>query len=307
MENENCINAELYPDTDNHCPFSNKKPYRHNLLSDLPKRNTNKLKGTIWNLLAPSVFDIFLCMICLCGTSWAWFQISRSSSITQIQTADYAVEIWWNGQQGFQTLDGKSIYIVQLTANTTYQIKIQGAGTAQTGFCKVIFEGKEYTTEQIALNNDFSFTIHASQDSELQITSQWGTCAEQLAENKIVDGGTIGTNNSQQQENQEPEPETTADLEQPEQNSKQETPQDTLENTEGEKQNPEQSEETTDQNQTTEQENQEEEKTEEPETEVVSEPDLSQEAEPATQKLDNDSRAIETQEENLQTEETPLS
>lgn len=304
MENENCINAELYPDTDNHCPFSNKKPYRRKLLSDLLERNTKKSQDNIWNILAPSVFGILLCLICLCGTSWAWFQISRSSNVTPIQTADYAVKIWWDRQPESLPLDGKSIYKVQLTANTTYQIKIQGVGTAKTGFCKISFEGKEYITDQIDSGKEISFTVNASKASELQITTQWGTCAEQSAENKIANGGTIGENNSQQQENPEPETETTADTEQPEQNSEQETPQDTLENTEIEEQNPEQPEETTDQNQTTEQENQEEEKPEEPETEAVPETELSQDSEPTTQELENSGRAVENQEENLQPEET---
>lgn len=305
MENENCINAERYPNTDNHCPFSNKKPYRRKLLSDLLKQNTKKSQDTIWSILAPSVFGILLCMICLCGTSWAWFQISRSSNVTPIRTAEYSVEIFWGESTESQTINGDGCNF-QLAENTSYQIKLQAQGTAKTGFCKISFEGKEYITEQIDSGQEISFTVNASQVSELQIATQWGTCAEQSAENKIVNGGTIGENNLQQQENPEPETETTADSEQSEQDSEQETPQDTLENTGIKEQNPEQPEETTDQNQTTEQENQEEEKPEESETEVeaVPETELSQDSEPTTQELENSGRAVETSEENLQTEET---
>ena len=281
MENENYINAEICLNADK----NSREP--------------------IWNILATPLFSILVCMICLCGTSWAWFQTSRSNNVPPIQTADYALKLQWNEETETQTIDGNGCKF-QLMANTSYQIKLQAEGTARTGFCRIVFEDIVYYTDQIALGEEISFTVNTTKDSVIEIASQWGTCAEQASENKIPNGGKIGADISKQEETPEPETETTADSEQPEQNSKQETPQNTLENTETEEQKPEQPEETTDQKQITEQENQEKEKTEEPETEVgaVPETEFSQDSEPITQELENSEKAVETPEEDLQPEET---
>ncbi len=44
---------------------------------------THKEKVTndrsIYRILAPSVLGIFICAICLCGASWAWFTASTST------------------------------------------------------------------------------------------------------------------------------------------------------------------------------------------------------------------------------------
>ena len=44
---------------------------------------------SIYRILAPSVIGIFICAICLCGASWAWFTASTSTGTTAIQSSSY--------------------------------------------------------------------------------------------------------------------------------------------------------------------------------------------------------------------------
>lgn len=150
-----------------------------------------KERESIWHMLAPSLMGIVLCVVCLCGTSWAWFTVSRSSSVTPIQTANYIVGLTVDGEAVPQTLDGNSILTMQLSAGQAYQVALKANGTASTGYCKVTFEGHTYYTDQIGKDDTLAFTVNASQDSTMEIESQWGTCALASVD-KIAAGAVIG-------------------------------------------------------------------------------------------------------------------
>lgn len=159
---------------------------------------------SIWHLLAPSLMGICLCVVCLCGTSWAWFTASRSSSVTPIQTANYTVALTVDGQDVPQTLDGESIMKIQMSGGQSYAISFKANGTASTGYCKVTFEGKTYYTNQIGADDTFSFTVNTSQDSTMEVEAQWGTCALESVD-EITSGAVIGEQLSQSDENNTPD------------------------------------------------------------------------------------------------------
>lgn len=154
----------------------------------------------IWHLLAPSVMGIFLCVVCLCGTSWAWFTASRSSSVTPIQTAVYTVGLTVDGQDVPQTLDGARIMQIGMTKGQTYRVSLKANGTASTGYCKVTFEDKTYYTDRIGADDTLAFTVNASKDSTMEIEAQWGTCALESVD-KIAAGSVIGEQLTQQEVN----------------------------------------------------------------------------------------------------------
>lgn len=172
-------------------------------LSSAPfKVKTEKKKDSVWQILAPSLIGLFLCIACFCGTTWAWFSVSRSSNIASVKTASYEVNIGLTDSSQtnkIELLDGKSIYKADLSENHSYIFCLQAEGEATTGFCKVIFEGVEYYTDQIAKDSSLSFTVNTSQNKEIQIECFWGTCAVQDG-TKISNGSIIGTSASENQD-----------------------------------------------------------------------------------------------------------
>lgn len=140
--------------------------------------------------LAPSVISIFMCALCLCGTSWAWFTSTQTSSVANIQTATYSVSVAATAKKGDSPVvkpGDNGAWTITLGSDNEYTIKLTASGTAKSGYCKIELGETTYFTPQIAPNNDFTYTVKAYGGGELTITPQWGTCS---ATDNIVNAGT---------------------------------------------------------------------------------------------------------------------
>lgn len=131
----------------------------------------------IYHVLAPSVVAVFICTICLCGTSWAWFTASHTGSVTTIQSANYSVTVTASPSDTSTVTTANGIYEASLEGGTEYTVNITASGTATGGYCRVEFCGLTYHTPQIKSGSSFSFGIIAYEDGTVTVTSQWGTCA----------------------------------------------------------------------------------------------------------------------------------
>ncbi len=143
-------------------------------------RHGKKAKRTdgLFHILAPSVTGIFVCALCLCGASWAWFTATQTSSVTYIKAAAYTVDVTAaTGEAHVKAASNNGIYTVALEADKCYEITITANGTANNGYCTVTFGEKVCYTPQIKKNTAFTFKVNAYQSGPLKITPQWGTCA----------------------------------------------------------------------------------------------------------------------------------
>lgn len=138
------------------------------------------------HLLAPSIMGGVLCILCLCGTSWAWFTASVSTAATTIQTAAYTVSVTVTPEVTPTTENE-----FDLAAGGTYEITLTPTGTAKTGFCKISLETKTYYTGQLT-SGKLTFTVNAGSGGKLTVTPEWGTCAVSSPDNTISNGDTIG-------------------------------------------------------------------------------------------------------------------
>lgn len=147
----------------------------------------------IYHLLAPSLICTCVCMVCLCGASWAWFSAAYTSPVTGITAAVYDVEVTvtdsTDGEADVPVTSQNLCCQLSLDAEHIYNVGIRATGTASSGYCSVIIDGTTYYTPQISPNSDFTFTVKANQASTMQIIPQWGTCA--VADSNITSGATI--------------------------------------------------------------------------------------------------------------------
>lgn len=154
------------------------------------KMTTQKPGGDgLAHLLAPSIMGGVLCILCLCGTSWAWFTASVSTAATTIQTAAYTVSV--TATEGGTAVQPSAENKFDLAAGKAYEIAISPTGTAKTGFCKISLGTETYYTGQLT-SGTLTFTVYAGSDGTLTVTPEWGTCAVSSTENTIPNGGTIG-------------------------------------------------------------------------------------------------------------------
>ncbi len=155
-----------------------------------PKQTKNeKQTEGLFHILAPSVFAIFACMVCLCGISWAWFSVSVSTATATITTPSYTLNCKINEETEIALQNEGNSYTVQAAQNTdsavqsdraqinTCVITLTASGTSgATGYCKVVIGEEIYYTEQIIVGNSLTFTAHVPAETKIEFYPRWGNC-----------------------------------------------------------------------------------------------------------------------------------
>lgn len=163
-----------------------------------PKRiETKEQSDGLLHLLALSAVGLCACLICLCGTTWAWFTATASSGTTVIQAATYTVDVSAENES-VKTTPESGTTTVTFTAAGEYTITLTPSGTAQNGYCKISYAEGDYYTGQLTTDK-LHFTVNADADSKLTVTPQWGSYS---GDPNLSSGDTIGnTTGNTQQEN----------------------------------------------------------------------------------------------------------
>ena len=162
-------------------------------------KKENRSDG-IFHILAPSLIGICLCAVFLCGASWAWFTAGTTTGTTEIQSSYYKLLYQVNEDTDTTELaEAGTSYT--LTANGCV-IKLKATGTAgATGYCSIKVGNETYYTEQIFVDDTFTFTVNASAGTNIILTPKWGTYSHTAT---IQDNGEIDATGSQQSNTQEP-------------------------------------------------------------------------------------------------------
>ncbi len=148
--------------------------------------------ASIYRSLAPSLAGMALCTVCLCGTSWAWFTATATTSIQAIQTPEYHLtyQVGTDAKETELAAGGTSYTLTDDTARIT--LKATGTSGA-TGYCSITIGDKTYYTEQFFADSTFTFTVSAAEGTEIKLTPKWGTYSGTA---NVVNKGTIGTSSN---------------------------------------------------------------------------------------------------------------
>ena len=122
----------------------------------------------ILRLLMPSVVGIIICMVCLAGSSWAWFSASVQTRPQNIQAAEYELSV---------AVNGKSMHgSIELEEGKSYTITLTASGTAEKfgGYCKLEGAGKTFYTEQVLPGHTLTFTFSPDEAGTYTFTPVWG-------------------------------------------------------------------------------------------------------------------------------------
>ena len=147
--------------------------------------------------LAPAVLCIVLCMVSLCGMTFAWFSASTGSTTQQIQSATYGITATVT-QEGVE-VSATEAQTYTLTAGKNYAFTlVQEEGTtASTGYCVVTLTNANGTTVLYAnpvQKTAFTFTVTAPETEDLKVTltAVWGNLPSTVQEeNMIANGGNV--------------------------------------------------------------------------------------------------------------------
>ena len=140
------------------------------------------------HILAPSAIVLCICMVSLCGMSWAWFTASAGTGATSVKTSTYTLS-YRIGNGEATTFSQDTSYMM---GNESCAITLSAAGTeGATGYCSIQIGDSLYYTNQITADSSYTVTINASKDTSITLTPKWGSCAVRTEENTVANEGTI--------------------------------------------------------------------------------------------------------------------
>lgn len=164
-----------------------------------------KRSDGLMHILAPSVIGIFICAVCLCGVSWAWFTASTSTGTAQIQSSSYKL-LYQVNEDATPTELAETGTAYTLPAGTTsITITLSATGTAgATGYCSIKIGDETYYTEQIRVNDtsEFTFTVKAAAGTQITLIPKWGTYSHAAT---LHNGDVITATGSQPSNTQTPD------------------------------------------------------------------------------------------------------
>ena len=146
-------------------------------------------KRSMHRILAPSIISIFICVVCLCGSSWAWFTATSSANVAAVQSSTYNLS--------YKAGDANDVEIA--VTGTTYEVtsnpciivlKAQGTSGA-TGCCTVQIDNTTYYTEQISADGTYTFTIKTGIGKTITFKANWGNSISKDGLQLLANGGEL--------------------------------------------------------------------------------------------------------------------
>ena len=153
----------------------------------------------ILRLILPSIVGIIFCMICLAGTTWAWFSANIQTRPQTIKAANYDIEVSVKNETGNLVSTDQP-----LEAGQAYQITLTARGTADKfgGYCIVEGGGKTLYSDTLLPGEKLNFTLAPDTTAVYTFTSEWGSHS---GEADITEGSNIGHGAEAEPEPKEPE------------------------------------------------------------------------------------------------------
>ena len=163
------------------------------------KKEIKNNDNNIYHLFLLSIISISFCIICLCGTTWAWFTSAVSTNINTVKSATYSVTVTAikEDSTNISSTVENNITSITFPSNGTYDITISPNGNANKGYCIVNYKNTNYYTENL-ISDNFTFIVNATENDALTITPNWGTCSE-TANILNNENNTIGTSSGGEQ------------------------------------------------------------------------------------------------------------
>ena len=147
-------------------------------------RHSKPADENILRLLMPSVVGIFICMVCLAGSTWAWFSSSVQTVPQTIEVASFDIAVTVN--------DELVPSPVTLEAGQQYTVTLTAAGNAPSGgYCIVTNDtgAALLYTATILPNESLTFVLIPETEAAYTFTAVWGKYSGKA---DITNGCTIG-------------------------------------------------------------------------------------------------------------------
>ena len=141
----------------------------------------------VLQMITPSIIGIALCMVCLAGTSWAWFTSTVQTPPQTIEAANFDISVAVTGEDSQPVDPGQP-----LQAGKEYEVSLTATGTAPSGGYCIVTNNMDTTslyTVTLLPNEKLTFTLIPEQETVYTFTAVWGKYSDNP---DITDGCIIG-------------------------------------------------------------------------------------------------------------------
>ncbi len=135
------------------------------------KTNTDN----IFAMFLLSLLGIFICAICLMGSTWAWFTATQSTQTQNIQAASYTVAAEILADDGTPIATDNTVTLQK----GTYTVTLAASGDATTGYTTIKIGNTDKLIFQFPSVNysekTITFTLVMNEPAKVEFASCWGT------------------------------------------------------------------------------------------------------------------------------------
>ena len=153
------------------------------------RKNERNANDNIRRIITPSILGIMICMVCLAGTTWAWFTATENATVAESDVAQYFADVSIT-EIGKDTIEGNDVATYDIDKNKEYEVTLTSGGTAKGGYCAVSVDGETYYTAYMAKGDKLSFTV-CSSDGEMKVATSWNEMTKARSA-RLRDGAYIG-------------------------------------------------------------------------------------------------------------------
>ena len=164
-----------------------------------------KKPASLTALLMPSLLGVAICLVCLCSLTWAWFTATQNSGVQPIQSATATVTASLN-----DTALGELKVGEPCSLKGTGTLTLHMAGDAQYAYVVIKVGDKEYHTDYLTANKDYTITVN---ESGAALTLCWGK-QDTLPGTAVENGGSIGTAQQESSDTPDEQPAVNGDSQQ---------------------------------------------------------------------------------------------
>lgn len=176
------------------------------------RKNERNANDNIRRIITPSILGIMICMVCLAGTTWAWFTATENAAIAESRVAKLEVTTTI-AEIGEKTIEGNDVATYSIDSDKEYKVTLTAGGTAKGGYCAVSVDGETYYTAYMAKGDDISFTV-CSSDGEMKVATSWNEMthamtyskSNHLSNNAHIGKGTAPTKEDENKDNSDNKP-----------------------------------------------------------------------------------------------------
>lgn len=155
------------------------------------RRKSEERKDGIAPLLMPSILGICICLVCVCGMTWAWYTASVETSAQKMTAAYYEVTVKTVIGEG-SDVKPSSDGVYDLSANTTYTITLQASGSVEEcgGYCLIECGDTQYYTQTFKPKQEITITLTPITGGAYTFTGIWGSIPTEVDEADIIKANT---------------------------------------------------------------------------------------------------------------------